>query len=86
MVVEKFRGIFIQLVMKMSDGTPTTEPLFWEKSLAGKGSLDCHKQRSQPALYLNVEQQTGPILVVGLDLQVMYTVPSTLVLFILRDV
>ena len=46
LVVKKFRGIFIWLVMKMSDGTPTTEPLYWEKSLAGKGSLDSHKQCS----------------------------------------
>ena len=46
LVVEKFRGIFIWFVMKISDGTPTTEPLYWEKSLAEKGSLDCYKQRS----------------------------------------
>ena len=41
---------------------------------------------SQPELYLNVEQQTGRGLVVGLDLQVTHAVLSTLVLFVLRAV
>ena len=41
---------------------------------------------SEPVLYLNVEQQSGQVLFVGLVLQVSYAVPSTLVLFILRAV
>ena len=35
---------------------------------------------------LNGEQQTGRVLVAGLDLQVTHAVPSTLVLFSLRAV
>ena len=35
--------VFLWFVMKMSDGTPTTVPLCWEKSPTRKGSLDCHK-------------------------------------------
>ena len=66
--------VFLWFVMKLSHGTPTTVSLYCEKSptgrATGKGSLDCHKLFMTYIMSLNGEQQTGRVLVVGLDLQV----------------
>ena len=78
--------VFLWFVIKMLDSTPTTVPSYWEKSPTGKGSLDCHKLFIASIMSLYGEQQTGLVLVVGQDLQVKHTVPSTLVLFSLRAV
>ena len=59
----------------MFHGTPTTVPLYWEKSPTGKSSLDCHKLFITCIMSLNAEQQTGRVLVAGLDLQVTHAVP-----------
>ena len=68
--------------MKIFDGNPTTVGSFILGEITPReGSFDY-----QSLYYLNVEQQTGRVLVVGLYLQVMHAVPSTLVLFILRAV
>ena len=72
--------------MKMSDSNHTTVPLYWEKSPTGKGSWIVMNSVNNLHPYLNVEQQTGQVLAVGLDFQVTHAVPSTLVLFIFRAV
>ena len=78
MVDETFRGILV-VCYENVPGHPYTE----RNHPKGKVVwivINC----PQPELY--VEQQTGRVLVVGLDLQVTHAVLAPLVLFILRAV